>query len=77
MIIIGWVVALILIAIAASLRAGGSSLMRTPRADALRDAGEEDRSGAETAAQLLEDRTEIQPALGTTITALEIGRAHV
>jgi Mg2+/Co2+ transporter CorB len=72
MIIVGWVVALILIAIAALLRAGGSSLMRTPRADALRDAGDGDTSGSSTVAHLLEDRSEIQPALGTTITALVV-----
>ncbi|MEN8041707.1 MAG: CNNM domain-containing protein, partial [Actinomycetota bacterium] len=69
MIIIGWIVALVLIILAAVLRAGGASLIRTPRADALRDASEDTR-GAETAARLLEDRSEIQPALGTTITAL-------
>lgn len=72
MIIVGWVVAFVLIAIAALLRAGGSSLIRTPRADALRDAGDGDTSGAATAAHLLENRSEIQPALGTTITALVV-----
>ncbi len=40
-------------------------------ADALRDA-RADVSGAETVARLLEDRSEIQPALGTTITALVV-----
>lgn len=72
MIIVGWVAAFILIAIAAVLRAGGSSLIRTPRADALRDAGEANRSGAATVAHLLEDRSEIPPALGTTITAFVV-----
>jgi CBS domain containing-hemolysin-like protein len=70
MIIIGWIVALILIALAAVLRAGGASLVRTPRADALRDAAEPAAAGADKVARLLEDRSEIQPALGTTITAL-------
>lgn len=70
MIIVGWIVAFALIALAAVLRAGGSSLVRTPRADALRAANEQDTPGAETVARLLEDRAEIQPALGTTITAL-------
>ncbi len=72
MIVVGWVVAFALIAIAALLRAGGSSLIRTPRADALRDAGDGDSSGAATTAHLLEDRSEIQPALGTSITALVV-----
>ncbi len=72
MIVFGWVVALALMALAAVLRAGGSSLMRTPRADALRDARDENTQGAETAARLLEIRSEIQPALGTTITALVV-----
>lgn len=70
MIIVGWIVAFALIALAGVLRAGGSSLVRTPRADALRVANEQDTPGAETVARLLEDRAEIQPALGTTITAL-------
>ena len=70
MIIVGWVVAFILIALTAVLRAGGASLVRTPRADALRDAAEPAAAGAEKVARLLEDRSEIQPALGTTITAL-------
>ncbi len=72
MIIVGWIVALAFMALAAILRAGGSSLMRTPRADALRDARDHDDRGAETVAGLLEDRSEIQPALGTTITALVV-----
>lgn len=70
MIIIGWIVAFMLIALAAVLRAGGASLVRTPRADALRDAAEPAAAGADKVAGLLEDRSEIQPALGTTITAL-------
>jgi len=70
MIIVGWIVAIIFIAVASVLRAGGASLVRTPRADALRDAREHDIPGAEKVARLLEDRSEIQPALGTTITAL-------
>ena len=72
MIIVGWIVALVLMVVAAVLRAGGSSLIRTPRADALRDGGDNDTPGAETVARLLEDRSEIKPALGTTITALVV-----
>jgi len=71
MIVVGWIAALVLLGIAATLRAGGASLIRTARADALRDA-REGVSGAETVARLLEDRPEIQPALGTTITALVV-----
>jgi len=71
MIVVGWFVAFVLVAVAAVLRAGGSSLIRTPRADALRDASE-GNPGSETAARLLEERSEIQAALGTTITALVV-----
>jgi len=77
MIIVGWIIAFTLMALAAVLRAGGSSLMRTPRADALRDARDSDTRGAETTARLLEDRSAIQPALGTTITALVVLAAIV
>lgn len=69
MITVGWIAAFVLVAVAATLRAGGASLIRTARADALRDA-QEDARGAEATARLLSDRSEIQPALGTTITAL-------
>ncbi len=69
MIIVGWIVAFVFVAVTASLRAGGASLIRTARADALRDA-EENVQGAAATARLLSDRSEIQPALGTTITAL-------
>jgi CBS domain containing-hemolysin-like protein len=70
--IIGWIVAFALMALAAVLRAGGSSLIRTPRADALRDARDSGSRGAETVARLLEDRSAIQPALGTTITGFVV-----
>lgn len=69
MIVVGWLVAFALIGIAGLLRAGGSSLIRTPRADALR-ASNEGVPGAEVAAHLLEDRSEIQAALGTTVTVV-------
>lgn len=45
------------------IRASGASLVRTPRADALRDANEGD-ARAERIAALLGDRPRIQPALG-------------
>ena len=54
---------LLLLIIAAALRAGGASLVSTPRADALHDAAEGiDR--AATVAEILDDRTRIQPAIG-------------
>lgn len=62
-------VAVLLVAIAATLRAGGASLVRTARADALK-AVTADTKGAENVARLLEDRPQLQPALGTTVTFL-------
>jgi len=55
----------------AIVRAAGATLVRTPRADALRDAGEGD-ARAGVVADLLEDRLRIQPALGTVVTTLLI-----
>jgi len=55
----------------AVVRAAGATLVRTPRADALHDAGEGDRR-AGVVADLLEDRLRIQPALGTVVTTLLI-----
>lgn len=69
MFILGWSIAFAFIGVAGVLRAGGSSLMYTPRADALRAANEGAR-GADTVAQLLQDRSKIQPALSTTVTAV-------
>ncbi|MCJ7781255.1 MAG: CNNM domain-containing protein, partial [Acidimicrobiia bacterium] len=60
-----------LVFLTAILRAAGATLVRTPRADALHDAGEGD-SRAEVVADLLEDRHRIQPALGTVATTLLI-----
>ena len=54
---------LVLLVVAAALRAGGASLVSTPRADALHDAAEGDENAA-TVAELLDDRTRIQPAIG-------------
>ncbi|HUO47131.1 MAG TPA: hemolysin family protein [Acidimicrobiia bacterium] len=47
---------------AAAVRAGGFAILRTPRADALRDAAE-GRSGARTVARLLEHRDDLPPAI--------------
>jgi CBS domain containing-hemolysin-like protein len=57
--------------IVALLRAGGASLVRTPRADAARDATE-GHSGASIVADLLEDRPRLQPALGASLTVLMV-----
>ena len=54
---------LLLLVVAAALRAGGASLVSTPRADALHDAAEGDGRAA-TVAELLDDRSRIQPAIG-------------
>ncbi len=61
--------ALMVLLVAALLRAGGASLIRTPRADALHDDADGVR-GAGVVAHILEDRASVQPALGTTITFL-------
>lgn len=65
-------VGLALLIVAALLRAGTASLVRTPRADALFDAAE-GRAGAQAVARLLEERELIQPALGAVHSALLVG----
>jgi len=64
----------ILLLVAAALRFGGASLVRTPRAEALRDAAE-GRRGAARAAALLEDRPSVQPSLGVAHTVLLVAAA--
>ena len=54
---------LLLLIMAAALRAGGASLVSTPRADALHDAAEGNDRAA-TVAEILDDRSRIQPAIG-------------
>ena len=61
----------VLILLTAIVRAAGATLVRTPRADALHDAGEGNQR-AQVVADLLEDRQRIQPALGTVVTTLLI-----
>ena len=68
------VVAGLLTLIGAALRFGGASLARTPRAQALRDAAE-GRRGAARAADLLEDRLTLQPALGVAHAVLLVAAA--
>ena len=55
--------------LAALLRAGLTSAMRTPRANALRDASE-GRKGAKTIASLLENRDLIHPSVNAVQSAL-------
>ena len=62
-------VAAVLLAVTGATRAGGASLVRTSRADALRDASEGD-ARAGVVAELLEDRIRLQPALGALHTFL-------
>ena len=69
MIIVVAVVAVMLLVGAGVLRAGGASLVRSSHAEAIQDAGDDVR-GAGTVVALLDDRSRIQPALGTTVTFL-------
>ena len=69
MIVVVGVVAVVLLLVAAALRTGGASLVRASRAEVITDAGNDVR-GATTVADLLEDRSRLQPALGTTVTFL-------
>ncbi len=64
----------LLLGFAASLRAGGASLVRTPRADALHDAAD-GSIRAERVAGLLEDRPVLQPALGMVHSAVLVAAA--
>jgi len=64
-------VAAVLTLVAALIRFGGASLVRTPRADALHDAADQ-VPGAARVAALLEDRAAIQPALGVVHAALVV-----
>jgi CBS domain containing-hemolysin-like protein len=68
------VLAGLVVLIGAALRFGGASLVRTPRAQALRDAAE-GRWGAARAAALLEDRLTLQPALGVVHAVLVVAAA--
>jgi CBS domain containing-hemolysin-like protein len=63
------VVSGVLLALTALLRAAGSSLVRTPRADALHVAAA-GSANAEKIAGLLDDRQRIQPAIGMVHTAM-------
>ncbi|MGI9641628.1 MAG: hemolysin family protein [Acidimicrobiia bacterium] len=69
MIIVAWIIGALLLLVAALVRAGTASLVRTPRADALRSSADGVK-GADSVASLLEDRSNLQPSLGTTVTFL-------
>jgi len=69
MIAVAMVVAVICVVVAGLLRAGGASLLRTPRADALHDAADE-VPGASRAASLLDDREAIVPSVNIVHTVL-------
>jgi len=60
--------------LAAALRFGGASLVRTSRAQALRDAAA-GRRGAARVADLLEDRLTLQPSLGVVHAAVLVAAA--
>jgi len=61
-------IAVLSILFSAWLRAAGTAITRIPRADALRDAAEEVR-GADTVADLLDERESIVPAVGVVASA--------
>lgn len=61
-------IAVLSVLFSAWLRAAGTAITRIPRADALRDASEEVR-GADTVADLLDEREGIVPAVGVVASA--------
>jgi CBS domain containing-hemolysin-like protein len=65
------IIAVLLVLLAAWLRAAGAAITRVPRADALRDASDDVR-GASTVAELLDRRESISPAVGVVVSALLI-----
>lgn len=71
---LAWAASGIVLLLAASLRAGGASLVRTPRADALHDAAEGSKRAA-TVAALLEDRARIQPSISVIHSTLLVTAA--
>jgi len=65
------IVAGFFLSVAAWLRSAGTAITRVPRADALRDSSEGVK-GADTVAQLLENREAISPAVGVVASAFMI-----
>jgi len=69
-----WTISILALLAAAALRAGAFSVLRIPRADALRDAAE-GKSGAEVVGRLLEQREQISPAVNAIHSALLLATA--
>ena len=63
------VAAVLVVLLAAWLRAAGTAITRIPRADALRHASDEVK-GADTVAELLDQREQITPAVGVVASAM-------
>lgn len=72
--ILAFVSSVLLLGLAAALRASSASLIRTPRADALHHAAE-GADGAARVADLLDDRPRLQPAIGMVHSALLVAAA--
>ena len=69
MIVAAWVFSVTVLVVVGLLRAAGASLVRTPRADAVRDAANGgNASAAAIVSELLDERPRLQPALGATLT---------
>ncbi len=71
MIWLAWVASAVLLGLAGIIRAGGASLIRTHRADALHDAAE-GNAHAGRVAELLEDRAALQPSMGPVHSAVMV-----
>lgn len=72
--ILGLAISAAALALAAALRAGLTSTLRTPRADAIRDAADEIK-GAARIAKLLEDRDSIHPSINAAHSVLLLAAA--
>lgn len=71
MIWLAWASTAVLLLLAGLIRAGGASLIRTHRADALHDAAEGDER-ASRVAELLEERAALQPSMGPVHSAVMV-----
>jgi CBS domain containing-hemolysin-like protein len=76
MTVVAIVAAVLVVLLAAWLRAAGTAITRIPRADALRDASDEVK-GAGTVAELLDQREQITPAVGVVASALLVAGSVV
>ena len=74
--VLALVFAFLMILFAAWLRAAGTAITRIPRADAFRDASDDVR-GADTVAELLDQRETITPAVGVVASAFLVAGAVV